>query len=258
MRVEIAVGLEYQICGNQAILLTLEAAQTDGQTVVNSSLNIENATLHRINGEGMVGERVWAFVTNERFLVQYRATVDVHRSEIVLEALAGTPMQELPGDVLTYLRPSRYCQSDLFVDFVSKQFGHLQGGAKIAAILNWVSAEIAYVSGSSNPTTTAVDTFVAREGVCRDFAHLMCSLARAANIPARYTSVYGANVSPPDFHAVVQVWLDGTWHLIDATRMSSAAELVIIGSGRDASDVAFMETEQWVQPINMNISVAHL
>jgi transglutaminase-like putative cysteine protease len=258
MRVDIDVAIEYQIFSDQPILLQIEAAQTEGQVVVQSVLEIANATLHRISGEGMVGERVWAFGPNQQFIVHYRATVDVSRPFVDLTNLAATPMSALPAEVLTYLRPSRYCQSDLFTDFVGNQFGHLAGGAKIVAILNWIASQISYVSGSSNAGTTAIDTFAVGEGVCRDFAHLLCSFARAANIPARYVSVYGTEVQPPDFHAVAQVWLQGAWHLIDATGMSFAGGLVVIGAGRDAGDVAFMETEQYVQPVDLRISVSQV
>lgn len=255
MRVSIIVDIEYQIYADQAILLTIEAAQTEGQTVIESRLCVDNATLHHMQGEGGVGARVWAFATEGRFIVRYGATVDVHRAEVDLTTLSATPMHALPAEVLTYLRPSRYCQSDLFNEFVGLQFGHLNGGAKIAAILDWVAGGIAYVSGSSSSTTTAIETFNAAQGVCRDFAHLVCSLARAGGIPARYVSVYGEDVNPPDFHAVVQVWLDGAWHLVDATRMSGAAGLVIIGVGRDAGDVAFMEAEQAVLPVSVDVRV---
>jgi transglutaminase-like putative cysteine protease len=255
MRVAISATLDYQICGNQAILLGIEAARTDGQTILDADLDVGGAALHRIGDKSKVGEKVWVMAAEERFIVRYRATVDVDRPVVHLESLAPSPMYALPGDVITYIRPSRFCQSDLFTDFVGRHFGHLTGGAKIAAIVNWVATEITYVSGSSGPATTAVDTFATYQGVCRDFAHLLCSLLRAANIPARYTSVYGAHVAPADFHAVVQVWAGGCWHIIDPTGMGCASGLVVIGTGRDAADVAFMETDQWVQMNSLTVEV---
>jgi transglutaminase-like putative cysteine protease len=255
MLIEIDTVMDYQLCGDETVLLTLEAAATEGQTLLETSLEVENATLHRIDGESRVGGRVWAAVTTDRLKLRYRAKVDVTRSPAVLQDLGATRLCDLPGEVLSYLRPSRHAESDLFSEFVGLQFGHLNGGAKIDAIRQWVAAEIYYAPGSSNAATTAVNTFATRAGVCRDFTHLLCALARAANIPARYTSVYGADVYPPDFHAVAQVWLDGAWHLIDATGMSSPDTLVVIGVGRDAADVSFMETSYFVQPISQNIIV---
>lgn len=253
MRIEINVAMDYQLCSDETVYLAIEAAETTGQTILSSDLVIEGAELHRITVEGMVGKRGWSFISGERLKLRYRATVDVTRSALDLALLSAT--DSIPNAVAMYLRPSQFCQSDLFTDFVAAQFGALSGGAKIKAIVAWVTAEIAYISGSSFVGTTAIDTFVGRSGVCRDFAHLVCTLARAAGIPARYASVYGAGVSPPDFHAVAQVWLAGDWHLVDATGMTDASGLVIIAAGRDAGNVAFLETTHWAHPLLQTVSV---
>lgn len=68
----------------------------------------------------------------------------------------------------------------------------------------------------------------------------MIALACAADIPARIASVYAPSVTPPDFHAVAEVFREGGWHLIDATRMAEAGEIAVIGVGRDIDDVAFV------------------
>lgn len=256
MRITIDVTMEYQLPRAEPVLLTLAAAHTDGQTLCESHLDVQNARLEWIDAEGMVGQRVWAFLDTPDLSLRYSATVDVTRPALVLEELAPTRFDALPAHSITYLRPSRFCQSDLFTSFVAQEFGHLTGGTKVAAMRDWIQREIAYIPGSSNPATSAIDTFVARAGVCRDYAHLMCSLTRAANIPARYTSAYGIGVNPPDFHAVAEVWLDGAWHLVDPTGMSRADRMVVIGSGRDAVDVAFMENESGAMPQNQFINVA--
>jgi transglutaminase-like putative cysteine protease len=85
---------------------------------------------------------------------------------------------------------------------------------------------------------------------------MLCGLARASRVPARYVSAYGVSVAPPDFHAVVQVWLDNRWHLIDPTGMCDADELVLIGIGRDAADVPFMETPDEARLLDQRIRVS--
>src|SRR3546814_9410140 len=74
---------------------------------------------------------------------------------------------------------------------------------------DWIESRFTYVSGASNSETGALDSFVERRGVCRDYAHVMIALARAAHIPARMASVYALRVRPQDFHAVAEVYLDG-------------------------------------------------
>ena len=43
----------------------------------------------------------------------------------------------------------------------------------------WIRKNIAYQIGASHGGTSAVDTFVDRAGVCRDYAHLMAAFTRA-------------------------------------------------------------------------------
>ena len=76
--------------------------------------------------------------------------------------------------------------------------------------------------------------------MCRDYAHVMITLVRAAGIPARMASVYALGVKPQDFHAVAEVYLGDTWHLVDPTGMAVAGSMARIGVGRDAADIAFM------------------
>lgn len=243
MRLQIDVDMQYGLGGDPMVLLNIEVARTAGQVVVQDKLSVDFATLTRNTGEGGTGQRTWACVTSDQMWLKYAATVDVAAPTAPLESLSAAAIETLPGEVFTYLRPSRFCQSDLFQSFVAKRFGTLEGGAKVAAIRDWVGSELHYIPASSHAETTVVETFTSREGVCRDFAHMVCALARAARIPARYASVYGPNVNPQDFHAVAQVWLDGDWHMVDATGMGQPGELALIATGRDAHDIPIMETQ---------------
>jgi|AntRauTorckE5430_2_1112549.scaffolds.fasta_scaffold05041_3 transglutaminase-like putative cysteine protease len=253
----IDVRMQYQVGADAMVLLVLEAARTDGQVVIEDSLEIAQADITRIEGEAGLGTRIWARVQADELKLRYRATVDVTRLAPRLEQLGATPVHGLPGDVLTYLRPSRFCPSDLFQTFAARRFDGLEGGRKIAAMTDWVARKLCYVP-SSSPATTAQDTFVTREGVCRDYAHVVCALARAAGIPARYASAYAPDVDPPDFHALPQVWLEGAWHMVDATGMCGEEGAALIGVGRDAGDVAFMETWTPAWCVSQSVSVMRL
>lgn len=108
------------------------------------------------------------------------------------------------------------------------------------ALVDWTRGALCYRGGASAGETTALDTFASREGVCRDYAHLLVALARAAEIPARCVAAYAPGVDPPDFHAVAELWLEGAWRLVDATGMAAADEIARVCVGRDATDIAFM------------------
>lgn len=251
MRLNIDVDLDCTLTTSDAALLMVVVASGDDQIVVTSELDVGQATLRRLGETAMM----WVIPTANDLTLRYRATVEITRNKTALAELQATPLHLLPAEVLPFLRPSRYCQSDQFIDFASQRFGTLTGGAKIAAIRDWIASQLTYVSGSSHGGTTAVETFASLNGVCRDYAHLFCALARAAQIPARYVSVYGADVTPQDFHAVAQVWLQGAWHIVDATGMGAPHELAVIATGRDAADCAFMETGNWAQIDRQDVRV---
>ncbi|MCA0851423.1 transglutaminase-like domain-containing protein [Salipiger thiooxidans] len=255
MRITIDVAMSYRFPRPNTVFLALEAAKGDGQTVVEEHLDIGRAALSRINGDSDVGERVWAQVPDCEMNLTYRALLDVTRPEPRFETLEAMPLHLIPGDVAPYLRPSRYCQSDKFMTFVQRRFGDLSGGMQILALRDWIETNLTYVPGSSDADTNVLETFAGRQGVCRDYAHLMCSLVRAAQIPARMVAVYSPDVEPPDFHAVTEVWLSGKWWLVDATGMTSAASMAIIAVGRDAYDVAFMDSQEPAQLLVQSVAV---
>lgn len=176
--------------------------------------------------------------------VEYGATVALAP---LLQDPAGVgemPPSLLPLPVLVHLNPSRYCQSDRLGVFAQQRFGGVPPGhGRVTAICNWICEHVEYRWGSSDAMTSAADTLLDRQGVCRDFAHLAIALCRALGIPARYVSAYAWRLDPPDFHAVLEAWLSGpvggAWYLFDPTRRAAADGLVRIGAGRDAGEVAF-------------------
>jgi transglutaminase-like putative cysteine protease len=188
--------------------------------------------------------------------VNYHAQVELHHAKVPLH-LDEMPVTAQPDDVLHYLMPSRYCESDSMRRIAQQLFGHLPPGmGRVRAVESWIHESIEYQPGFTQATTTAQDVFVQRVGVCRDFAHLGITLCRALNIPARLVVGYVHFAEPPqDFHAVFEAWLDGRWVLFDATGMAPIDRLVRIGTGRDAKDVAFATIFGDVKMLRKEITV---
>jgi transglutaminase-like putative cysteine protease len=192
-----------------------------------------------VAGHQGIGRRIWTRGEGN-FTVHYHAVVDVMRAPTDLANVASVPLAALPGRAIHYLWPSRYCQPDRMKEFAIETFGGLEGGARIVAMAEWTRANLAYTPGCSDEQTTAADTFEQKQGICRDFAHVMISFARALDMPARMVSAYAWRLEPPDFHAVVEVYLDGGWYLVDPTGLAPVEGLVRIAVGRDATDISFM------------------
>ena len=240
MKLQINVQLDYAFERSCDVLMQIEAAALPGQVIADAHISVTPCEqFTRVPAQDHLGERIWLRVAGS-MLVDYRATVTLDRANVDWAALPKAPLHMLPGEAVPYLMPSRYCPSNRFEAFIAEELGALEGGAKIAAMRDWIAAPLSYVPGASHSETTALDTFHDRAGICRDYAHLMITLARAADIPARIASVYAPGVTPPDFHAVAEVYLGNAWHLIDATGMAEASEIAVVGVGRDIGDVAFL------------------
>ena len=233
--------LDYEVSSPAHFLLNIGAAFHPGHEVVEERLTITPSMKVRHFSDERSGNRFIRLDAPKGVLsVNYHARVQLHPVAQPLH-LDETPVSALPDDLLHYLMPSRYCESDSLRRVAQQLFGHLPPGmGRVRAVESWIHESIDYQTGTTQPTTTAQDVFVQRVGVCRDFAHLGITLCRALNIPARLVVGYVKFAEPPqDFHAVFEAWLDGRWVLFDATGMAPIDRLVRIGTGRDAKDVAF-------------------
>lgn len=255
MKLEISASLNYRLSEPVDLMLQIEAANGGGQHVEDASLDLgEPNHISRVPAAGGICEPVWLRAEGS-LRARYRARVAVDRPDTDLASLAEVPLHRLPAEAVPYLNESRYCPSNKFHAFVDRRFGELDGGAKIAAMRDWIESRFTNVAGTSTIDTGALDSFVERRGVCRDYAHVMIALARSAHIPARMASVYALGVEPQDFHAVAEVYLSGDWHMVDATGMTRPSECARICVGRDAADIAFLTAYREIQLIEQSVTV---
>jgi transglutaminase-like putative cysteine protease len=230
MRIDVAASLSLSSPAPATALLQVAVAAplveqltvlSDGVALDPVEFEVDGARVHRL--ELRAGETT----------ISYSAAVED----------GGEPRAVTPADWATALRPSRYCPSDQLEGFARAEFDTTLPRAELVpAVAAWVHRRLIYTSGSSRPVDTAVDTLLTGQGVCRDYAHLTITLLRALEVPARLVAVYAPGLQPMDFHAVVEADVDGTWCVVDATRLAPTRSLVRICAGRDAADTAFLTT----------------
>ena len=246
------------------ILLQFEAAHIPEQHIVSHDTQLTPSEHQAwVPAQDAIGERIWVRAEG-KFEVAYQAEVEIRRQLADLSALRQLQAHDMPGEVVQYLFDSRYIPADRFQTFVEDEFGGTSGGARIVAIREWLEQNFIYTPGVSDPETGALDTFVERRGICRDYSHVLVALARASAIPARYVACYAPGVEPPDFHAIAEVFLDdpqteggGTWQLVDGTGMADPAKTVKIGVGRDAADVSFLTSFGRNTFLDKSVTVTH-
>jgi transglutaminase-like putative cysteine protease len=241
MRFRVSSDLNYYLKEPATFFFSLKCVETGGQHVfkesfyVNPQVTSEDFTI----GVGMNRFTRIRPGLSGPLQVRYQADVETTFKLADIDTLIADGPENLIPEAVPFLFPSRYCQSDRLRQQALDLFGHLQDSYSLAAgISDWIYDHVAYRSGTSNEQSSSVDTLEQRQGVCRDFAHLGIALCRAMNVPARYVTCYSHLLNPPDFHAVFEVFIGGTWYVFDATRLAPLNGLVRIATGRDAADAA--------------------
>ena len=185
-----------------------------------------------------------------RFTVSTDGVIrDAGLSDPVEPSAEQHAVELLPTDVLAYLLPSRYCESDVLSDFAWERFGATPPGwARVQAVCDFVHSAVRFGYEHSRPTRTAAETLSEGVGVCRDFTHLAVALLRALNVPTRYCTGYVSDIGQPppyaamDFAAWLEVYLGGRWWVFDPRNNDTRFGRVLIAHGRDAADVPLTHT----------------
>lgn len=257
MKFNLGCQFSYQLNSSSTFVFNIQPVKNEYQKICTEqltftpNLNFEEyiAPLYRTR-------YVRVNATEGKLKVNYNATVELPYFYTDPDSILEVPIADLPMETLPYLYPSRYCQSDLLVGLVQSEFSDLKPGyGRVSAICDWIYEKVTYLSGSTDSQTSAYDTAMERQGVCRDFAHLGVALCRALNIPARFVSAYAYGLNPPDFHACFEAYLGDRWYLFDATRLVPLTGIVRIGTGRDAADVSFATLFGSVQMEEMKLFI---
>jgi transglutaminase-like putative cysteine protease len=245
IRLQFSIELNYQIYSSSSdFIFSIHAANTNHQVVISENLEIsQNIPTVMYTGISEHSRLLRLKATCGSLKLVYSGVIDLTHFLAPPNLILETLVSSLPGEILTYLYPSRYCQSDFMQDIAIKQFGAIpQGYYRIQAIRDWVLQHVSFQSNSSTAHTTAIDTYLTKKGVCRDFAHLMITLCRALSIPARFVTGidYGSDpiLGPTDFHAYVEVYLGGHWYIFDPSGVAIPMGFLRISTGHDAADTA--------------------
>ncbi|TBN56299.1 transglutaminase family protein [Glaciihabitans arcticus] len=245
MQRTVSSHLEMNLAGNTDMVFSIAAVSSAELASESATYVLDGTPLDFTELTDRHGTRLHRLAAGPGSLVvDYRAVVE-GRSE---------PAPVDPLDQVIYLRPSRYCESDSLLPTARSEFGGLVGHELLSAVTLWVWNKLSYVPGSSRVTDGAAGTLMARRGVCRDYAHLVIALLRALDVPARMAAVYAPGLSPMDFHAVAEAFIDGEWWVVDATRLAPRQSMVRISTGRDAADIAFL-TNHWADLVLNKLTV---
>ncbi len=154
---EVAAGIDYKVDFRSAMILSVHAQESASQKILQEQFEIspqvEFAEFRDDHGNRFV--RLDTGSCKELSL-RYSASVDcefgVHRAD----QIAATPVTALDHAAVTYLFPSRYCQSDRLGKMAWDLFG-ASGNPhdKVTRITEWIHENVTYLPGSTNAATSA-------------------------------------------------------------------------------------------------------
>jgi transglutaminase-like putative cysteine protease len=256
MKLEITNQIDFSGNVPAPFILLLTPRSNDSQQVLYNQLSISPTvdTFEYTDVFGNICHRLISPLGS--FSIKNKSVVVTSPDIYKNHAAMALPVERLPFETLTYLLPSRYCESDQFINFgYELTDAHHTGYNKVEAIRRWIYQNIKYEYGSSNSSSSAIGVNTTRKGVCRDFAHLGIALCRAINIPARMVSGYLHQLKPMDMHAWFEAYIDNTWYAFDATQAVQTGGRVVVGYGKDSGDIAFSTYFGAVNLLSMTVSV---
>lgn len=257
MAFQINAELQYDVLMQSTVLLSIHALATQNQKLQRESFKVTPGVKWEEMPMGTGENRYIRLDTGDatKLEVSYSVMAETRHTMVSHEEIQGIPISEVQRSAISYLFPSRYCQSDRMGRLAMKMFGGIDHPYhQTVAIADWIFENIDYLSGATNEETSAYDTVTQRAGVCRDFAHLGIAFCRALSIPARYFAGYACNMQPPDFHACFEACIGNRWFIFDPTRLAALNGLVRIGTGRDAADAAVATIFGQMQMTGMSVS----
>lgn len=185
-------------------------------------------------GEDVFGNKyVYGCIENmhERFRVEVHGVAAVNGDS---QLLSDKTMIALAP----YRFPSQYTRAGNALKEYYEVHGPREGEGEFefaGRLLHQIYQDMEYVQGVTDIHTTAEQALAGRQGVCQDYAHIMITLCRMADIPSRY--VVGIMQGEGYSHAWAEVCIDGKWYGMDPTNDRMADDTYIkLSHGRDYQD----------------------
>ncbi len=223
-------------------LLRVTPPSTDGQSVLEWSIETDCDSVLRSLTDGYGNPAAMLYVAGP----VSEMTIGVSglvQTEDMAGLVSGAP-EPLPPAVFRRDTPLTHASAAM-VDFAHGLERMDESRLDTLHLLNRsLNERFAFEPGTTGVSTDAASAFDAHTGVCQDYAHIFCSVARRLGHPARYVSGHlfrrdGAEEQPAA-HAWAEAWLEGQgWIAFDPANGICADDAYVrVAVGLDYADAA--------------------
>ena len=134
MILNLDVQLDYRMDQPTDVLMQVRVPNLADQRALSESVKmspVEN--IRAVDAESGIGQRALLHAKGN-LAYSYWAQIDVTRPVYDMSTLAAVAPHKLPGDVVRYFMPSRYCLPNEVQELVASGFDYLSGGARIVVM----------------------------------------------------------------------------------------------------------------------------
>ena len=151
MKLSVEAELAYAFAQATQIIANFQAAHTSDQEILSETLDIQ-PPIDILSDETPYGDRSIRAAFSGEVTVKYTALVENKVRQLLPKSGRQHVWSDLPGDVLPFLLPSRFCPSDKFMRFAQREFGAAGDGvSRIMAVLEWIHRQLITWPGSATP-----------------------------------------------------------------------------------------------------------
>ena len=128
MKLHLFCELDYSAAAAVTFLLNIRPQENERQKIEQELFSVVPQMPHRLHVDPMTGNR-FDQITAELpgiYHIRYEATVETSASKLSASEVPEIAIDQFRADILSYLYPSRYCQSDRLGNFAAQQFGDLK------------------------------------------------------------------------------------------------------------------------------------
>jgi hypothetical protein len=189
--------LTYQVNGPATVITSLHCMQTARQQVSEESfLTSKSIESFDEMSVGFGQNRFARLILSEpgEISLDYSARVQTSPRLVPQSELYRGDVEPFAQEVVPYLFPSRYCQSDMLREKAALLFPPQNTIYERANLItDWISKNISYVSGSTDEQSSALDVLEQRVGLCSSWyrflpgAHHSRSLHHGLCLPTSAT-----------------------------------------------------------------------
>ena len=223
-------------------LLRVTPPSSDGQAVLEWSIETDCDSVIRSMTDGYGNPAAMLYVSGPLSEMTI-AVSGLVQTEDTAGIVSGAP-EPLPPTV--FLRETKLTHANAaMVDFTHGLERMDEGRLDTLHLLNrTLNERFEFHTGTTEVTTDAASAFDANSGVCQDYAHVFCSVARLMGVPARYVSGHlfrrDGEDHQPAAHAWAEAWVDGHgWIAFDPANGICADDAYVrVAVGLDYSDAA--------------------